>query len=176
MNFHHQLLSAVVASGVMLISVATTPSASASASGTRVPASAVDQNRQIVADAFTRWAAGGNNFFAEVLDADVVWTIEGSGPSAGRHAGRQNFVDQAVRPFVSRLSQPVRPVSQQVWADGEHVIVHWEGKGVARDGVPYHNRYAWILRMRDGKAVEVTAFLDLAPYDDVLRRVPLPQP
>lgn len=28
--------------------------------------------------------------------------------------------------------------------------------------------------MRDGKAVEVTAFLDLAPYEDVIRRVPAP--
>jgi hypothetical protein len=28
--------------------------------------------------------------------------------------------------------------------------------------------------MRNGKAVEVNAFLDLAPYDDVLRRIPEP--
>ena len=31
---------------------------------------------------------------------------------------------------------------------------------------------AWIFRMRGGKAVEATAFLDLVPYDDVLRRIP----
>jgi hypothetical protein len=28
--------------------------------------------------------------------------------------------------------------------------------------------------MQNGKAVDVTAFLDLAPYDDVLRRIPAP--
>lgn len=79
-----------------------------------------------------------------------------------------------MRPFVSRLSEPVRPVSKRIWADGDHVIINWTGEGVARDGHPYSNRYVWIFRMAAGKAVEVNAFLDLAAYDDVLRRIPAP--
>ena len=55
------------------------------------------------------------------------------------------------------------------------MIAQWEGSGVARDGKDYSNSYAWILRMHDGKATEVTAFLDLFPYDDVLRRIPARQ-
>ena len=133
-----------------------------------------DLNKQIVTQAFDRWAKGGTSFFDEVLAETVVWTIEGSGPSAGVFRGRETFVEQAVRPFTSRLSTPVRPIRTIVWADGDHVIANWEGSAVARDGGNYNNRYAWILRMRDGKAVEVTAFLDLAPYDDVLRRIPSP--
>jgi ketosteroid isomerase-like protein len=136
--------------------------------------SVTERNREIVIAAFDRWAAGGTTFFADVLTPDVVWTIEGSGPSAGRFSGRELFIEQAVRPFVSRLSSPVRPVAKQIWADGDHVIVNWEGEGVARDGVPYRNSYVWIFRMQAEKAVEVTAFLDLAPYDDVLRRIPAP--
>ncbi|RMQ50291.1 hypothetical protein ALQ04_04021 [Pseudomonas cichorii] len=132
------------------------------------------RNKQIVSEAFERWAAGGNGFFTEVLTADIVWTIKGSGPSAGVYQGRERFIEKAVRPFVSRLSSPVRPVSKQVWADGDHVIVQWEGAGVARDGQAYDNSYAWIFHMRNGKAVEATAFLDLVPYDDVLRRIPAP--
>jgi ketosteroid isomerase-like protein len=70
----------------------------------------------------------------------------------------------------------VRPTTLQVWADCDRVIAQWEGSGVARDGKDYGNSYAWIFRMQDGKATEVTAFLDLAPYDDILRRIPaLPQ-
>ncbi len=133
------------------------------------------RNRQIVTEAFERWQAGGTTFFTDLLSPDVVWTIEGSGPSAGRFEGRERFVERAVRPFVSRLSSPIRPVSKTVWADGDHVIVNWEGVGTAQDGQPYANSYAWILRMQDGQAVEVTAFLDLVPYDDVLRRIPAPR-
>ncbi|AHE54263.1 nuclear transport factor 2 family protein [Sphingomonas sanxanigenens] len=139
-----------------------------------VPSATAARNKQIVTAAFDRWAASGSNIFEELLSADVVWTIEGSGPSAGRFEGREAFVARAVRPFVSRLSTPVRPVAKRIWADGDHVIANWEGEGVARDGAPYRNSYVWIFRMRDGKAVEVTAYLDLVPYDDVLRRVPAP--
>ncbi|MHC1550469.1 nuclear transport factor 2 family protein [Phyllobacterium sp. K27] len=131
------------------------------------------RNKQIVTEAFDAWAAGGQTFFTDVLSPDVNWKIEGSGPSAGLFQGRDAFVERAVRPFVSRLSKPVTPVSKKIWADGEHVIINWEGVAVAGDGVPYSNSYAWIFRMQDGKAVEVNAFLDLAPYDDVIRRVPV---
>ncbi|UPK26833.1 hypothetical protein [Bradyrhizobium sp. 195] len=44
---------------------------------------------------------------------------------------------------------------------------------MAPDGKPYSNSYAWIMLMQDGSA-EVTANLDLAPYDDILRHVLLP--
>jgi ketosteroid isomerase-like protein len=133
------------------------------------------RNRQIITEAFDRWGAGGTTFFTDVLTPDVNWTIEGSGPSAGLFQGREQFIERAVRPFVSRLSGPVRPVSKTVWADGDHVIVNWEGVGLAQDGEAYTNSYAWIFRMHEGKAVEVTAFLDLVPYDDVLQRIPAPR-
>lgn len=133
-----------------------------------------EHNRATVATAFERWAAGGTGFFDELLSPDVMWTIEGSSPSAGTYAGREDLIARAVRPFAARLSAPLRPVATRIFADGDHVIVHWRGEGTAADGAPYANSYAWILRMRDGKAVEVTAFLDLAPYDDVLRRIPAP--
>ena len=136
------------------------------------PSTTEDNNRQIVTEAFHRWAAGGTSFFNDVLAENVVWRIKGSGPSAGEFQGRETFLEQAVQPFATRLSTFVRPTAVRVWADGDHVIAQWEGSGVARDGEGYSNSYAWIFRMHDGKATEVTAFLDLLPYDDVLRRIP----
>jgi ketosteroid isomerase-like protein len=133
-----------------------------------------EHNRQIVTAAFDRWADGGTDFFSEMLSPDIVWTIEGSGPSAGTYRGLDDFMARAVRPFVSRLRSPVRPVDKRVWADGDHVIINWEGEAVALDGRPYRNRYVWIFRMAGGKAAECSAFLDLAPYDDVIRRIPAP--
>jgi ketosteroid isomerase-like protein len=131
------------------------------------------QNRELVEAAFARWAAGGAGFFDEMLSEHVVWTIAESGPSAGTFRGRESFLARAVRPFAHRLAEPVRPVATRIWADREHVIIKWEGAGVALDGQPYRNSYAWIFRMRDGRAAEVTAFLELTPYDDVLRRISL---
>lgn len=131
-----------------------------------------ERNKATVAAAFDRWAAGGSDFFNEVLSPNVVWTIEGSGPSAGAYHSRGDLVERAVRPLATRLSTPIRPVSKRIWAEGDHVIINWEGEAVARDGRPYTNSYVWIFRMEDGRAAEVTAFLDLVAYDDVLRRIP----
>ena len=64
---------------------------------------------------------------------------------------------------------------KDIWASGNDVVVHWDGATTAADGVPYNNSYVWIFRMKDRRASEVIAFLDLAPYDDVLRRVPAPR-
>jgi uncharacterized protein len=130
------------------------------------------RNRETVSAAFDRWTAGSTSFFTDILAPEVVWTIEGSGSSAGVFRGRDEFIERAVQPFASRLKEGVKPVSKTIWADGDHVIINWEGGGQARDHASYANSYLWILRMKEGKAVEVKAFLDLVPYDDVLRRIP----
>jgi uncharacterized protein len=135
-----------------------------------------EDNRRIVTAAFARWAAGGTSFFEDVIAPHVVWRIEGSSSSAGVFRGRAEFMEKAVRPFASRLARPVRPIDVRIFADGDHVIAHWEGRATARDGGEYRNRYAWIFRMQDGKAIEAWAFLDLTPYDDILRRIPAPDP
>ncbi|MHC8407375.1 nuclear transport factor 2 family protein [Pseudomonas sp. TMB3-21] len=134
----------------------------------------IEQNRAFISAAFDRWAAGGSGFFNEVLAPDVVWTIKGSGPSAGTYHGRDDLMARAVRPLATRLSTPIRPVAKRIWAEGDHVVINWDGEALARDGKPYTNSYVWILRMEGGRAAEVTAFLDLVAYDDVLRRIPQP--
>lgn len=128
------------------------------------------RNRETVAKAFAAWAAGGQTFFDDILAPDVVWTIKGSGPSAGVHRGRQDLVERAVKPLSARLASPIRPTVRNLWAEGEHVIIHWDGETTTKDGRPYRNSYVWIFKMRDGRALEVTAFLDLVTYDDVVRR------
>lgn len=135
--------------------------------------SEAERNRQFIAQAFQQWAAGGTTFFQDVLSPDVVWTITGSGPAAGTYRSRDVFIAQAVAPFAARLSSPIRPVVKDIWAEGRDVVVHWDGSAVAADGADYRNSYVWIFRMSDQRATEVTAFLDLAPYDDVIRRIAL---
>ena len=163
-------LSAV--SAAMLLSVAIVATPNATGALTQAAVSSEMRNEKIIRQAFERWAAGGTGFFEEVLSPDVVWTIMGSGPSAGVFRGRQNFIDRAVTPFASRLSRGVRPTVRNIWSKGDTVAVQWDGEAIARDGRPYRNSYVWIFHMRGNQAAEVTAYLDLVPYDDVLQRIP----
>lgn len=156
----------------MLLSVATIATPIATGAQAQVAASSESRNERIIRQAYERWAAGGTSFFVEVLSPDIVWTIKGSGPSAGVYRGRQNFIARAVTPFASRLSRGVRPTVRNIWSKRDTVVVNWDGEAIARDGRPYRNSYVWIFRMRGDQAAEVTAYLDLIPYDDVLRRIP----
>lgn len=132
-----------------------------------------EANRQFIAQAFDQWSAGGRTFFQDVTSPDVVWTIKGTSPVAGTYKGRDDFLRRAVAPFAARLSSPIKPKVKDIWADGNDVIVHWEGSATATDGATYRNSYVWIFRMHDLRATEVVAFLDLVPFDDVIRRIPL---
>lgn len=173
LKFSHLLPAALLAAAAIhLPAMPQTPGEQICLSPEQAHPGLEDTNREIVTGAIERWAAGGTEFFNELLSDDVVWTIEGSSQSSGVYRGRTDFVERAVTPFAIRLSQPVRPVEWQIWADGEHVILNWKGKAVARDGAPYGNTYVWILRMENGQAAEVSAFLDLAPYEDVIQRIP----
>ncbi|KUM43321.1 nuclear transport factor 2 family protein [Pseudomonas sp. EpS/L25] len=132
-----------------------------------------ERNRQVIERAFADWTSGKGSFFEDVISPDVVWTIQGSGPAAGVYRGRQEFLHRAVRPFAQRLATPIVPRVQAIWAQGNQVVVRWNGTATARDGAPYRNEYVWIFDMHDDRAVRVEAFLDLAPYQDVIDRIPL---
>jgi uncharacterized protein len=134
-----------------------------------------EANRQLVARAFEQWAQGGNSFFRDMLAPDVVWTIKGSSPVAGTYRGVDDFLNRAVKPFADRMTTPLRPTAvHHIWSDADRIAVHWDGEGTAKDGQRYRNSYVWMFRMSGGRATEVVAFLDLAPFDDVLRRIPAP--
>ena len=87
---------------------------------------------------------------------------------------KRQFIDEVLAPFAARFnsSDPFRPSTiRSVHADGEMVIVLWEGRGIAKDGAPYTNSYAWFMTMRDGKVVDGTAFYDSISFNDLWTRV-----
>ena len=51
------------------------------------------------------------------------------------------------------------------------MIVIWEGRGMASEGQPYENSYAWIMTLDGGKVVDGTAFYGRISFDDLWVRV-----
>jgi uncharacterized protein len=121
------------------------------------------QNITTVRAAFDKWRAGGN-IFAGLLAPDVVWTIHGSGPVADTYYGGEDFVERASTPLISRLATPLVPRVHRIWADGDTVVIRFDGSATATSGAPYGNKFVWIFRMKNGVVVEAEAFLDLAAY------------
>ena len=93
-------------------------------------------------------------------------------PVAGGRAVRQcrgvhGAGAEAVRARFAPES-PFRPVRiRGIHADGDTVVVLWDGEGGTTAGTTYRNTYAWIMTLRDGEVIEGTAFYDSIAFDEL---------
>lgn len=125
------------------------------------------QNVATVRAAFDRWREG-SNVFTDLLAPNVVWTIHGSGAVAGTYRSLKDFTERGSGPLVDRLTGPVIPEVRHIFADGDIVIVRFNGSATTTSGKPYRNQFVWLFRMKDGSVVEAEAFLDLVAYQQVV--------
>jgi ketosteroid isomerase-like protein len=132
-----------------------------------------EANRQVIREAFLAWQKGTGSI-TDVFAPDMVWRIEGHSLASKEYDNKQQFIDEVLAPFGARFSssEPFRPIRiRSVHADGDTVIVLWDGHGVAHDGVPYENSYAWFMLLRDSRVVDGTAFYDSISFNDLWTRV-----
>ena len=104
----------------------------------------------------------------------MTWEIVGRSQAAGTYGSTRQFMDEVLHPFGARFSPdaPFRPVTiRGVYADEDTVIVIWDGRGIATDGQPYENSYAWIMKLADAKVIDGTAFFDSISFNDLWARV-----
>jgi ketosteroid isomerase-like protein len=132
-----------------------------------------EANRAAIRQAFRAWQDGIAPI-ADVFAPDMVWRIEGHSAASREYPDRQAFLDEVLGPFGARFAagERFRPIRiRSVLADGDTVVVVWDGRGVANDGRPYENSYAWIMRMAGGRVVDGTAFYDSISFNDLWDRV-----
>lgn len=128
------------------------------------------RNKAIVEASFKAWSDGTGSPF-DLLTDDATWTIVGRSAAAGTYRGREAFLRDVIRPFNARMREPLKPVIRRIVVDGPMVVVFFDAKGVARDGVAYVNTYAWFLELRDERVIAASAFFDSIAFDDLWKRV-----
>ena len=128
------------------------------------------RNKTTVEAGFEAWAAGTGSPY-DLLADDVRWTIEGYSLASKTYPNREAFLREVIRPFNARMRTPLKPAIRNVYADGNTVIVFFDARGIARDGQPYANTYAWFLDMRDGRIVRASAFFDSVVFNEFWTRV-----
>ena len=132
-----------------------------------------ESNRGIIRQAFDAWRQGTGPI-TDVFAPDMVWRIEGHSAASKEYTSRQQFIDEVLAPFAARftVSEPFRPVTiRAFYADGGTVTAVWDGRGIANDGQPYENSYAWIMKLTDGKVADGAAFYDSISFNDLWARV-----
>lgn len=128
------------------------------------------RNKATVEARFDAWRDGTGSPF-DLLSDTATWTIVGRSAAAKTYSSRESFLREVIRPFNARMSVPLKPSIRNIYADGNTVIVFFDARGIARDGEPYENTYAWFLEMRDDKVVKAFAFFDSIEFNDFWGRV-----
>jgi ketosteroid isomerase-like protein len=135
------------------------------------PAPDAARNKATVERAFAAWKDGTGSPYA-LLAEDAVWTIVGRSVASRTYEGREAFMRDVIRPFNARMSGGLRPEVRRLYAEGDTVVAFFDARGVARDGEPYENTYAWFLTMRDDRIVRAFAFFDSVAFNEFWGRVP----
>lgn len=130
-----------------------------------------DSARNVVAvqHAFGQWKEGKGTVF-DLLAPDAKWTVAGESPDSGIYTSREDLIERAVAPITARLATPIEPTIKHIVAEGDQVVVLWDGRARALDGSDYVNSYAWYLSFnREGQVHEVIAYLDTWRLDRLMR-------
>jgi len=103
------------------------------------------------------------------LADDVTWTNIGSTKYSGSFHGKADLVARLLQPVFGQLQTGITSAVDNVVAEGDWVVVQSRGTAETKDGRPYNNSYCHVFRIRHGKIVEVTEYLDTELASTVLR-------
>lgn len=123
-------------------------------------------NANAVRTAFASWEKGDSRPFFKLVADDVTWRVIGTTPVSGTYHSKPEFLS-ATAGLFDRFAEPLVAQVKAVHEAGDTVFLQWEGTSQGVNGRPYHQTYCWVIRMADGRAVDVTAYLDTALVDDM---------
>src|SRR5262245_39930368 len=118
------------------------------------------ENKQLIQDVYAAWAKGEWSVFFNILADDVRWTVIGTSPVSRAYTSKQGFFEGATKPLSAKLAGPIQPTVRNIIAEGDNVVLQWEGKATSKSGKPYNNSYCWVMKIIDGKVTEGIAYID----------------
>jgi uncharacterized protein len=117
-------------------------------------------NKQQILTAFDRLKAGDTQPYLDLLAEDVRWTVLGTTRWSGTYVGKADVLERLLRPVARLLKAPYLTHVERIIAEGELLAIELRGENTTKQGKPYHNRYCWVCRMRDGQIQAVTEYAD----------------
>ena len=127
----------------------------------------IAENKQVVLDFYEAGARGDMDACFALLADDITWTNIGTSKFSGTYSGKQALVEQLLGPLFGQLKAGIASEIERLTAEGDVVVAQTAGTAETHDGTPYNNSYCQVIRIRDGKIVEVKEYFDTALVDAV---------
>jgi hypothetical protein len=122
------------------------------------------RNELLVRQFFATLSTGELEALRPLLHEDASWEATArSIPGAGITHGRDKIIDEFLAP-VRGLFEPGDPKVNvlRIFSKERWVAAETEGVGMLANGKEYHNRYAWIIEIRDDKIYALREYMDSA--------------
>ena len=118
-------------------------------------------NKQLLRHVYAEISKGNVQPLLDSLADDVEWTIIGSTALSGTSRGKQEVIDNLLKPIRARLADgPIMFQPERFIAEGEYVVMQAHGRATALSGKPYNNTYCIVCRIVDGKVKEMVDYID----------------
>ena len=126
-------------------------------------------NRLRMQEVMAELDKGNGQAFVDAMADDFCWTLEGSTPWSRTYRGKQVVVTELLRPLFAQFATPYVSTTQRVMADGDMVVIEFQGKVTTWAGKAYNNRYCYVCRMEGGQMKELMEYLDTALVNAALQ-------
>ena len=120
----------------------------------------IEKNKQVIKAFFDAGANDDMDACFALLTEDIKWTIIGSTKFSGAYVGKQVLAEQLLGPLFEQLEAGISTVVENMIAEGDLVVAETSGTAETKDGKAYNNTYCMVIRLRDGKIVEVKEYFD----------------
>lgn len=134
--------------------------------------SVTETNRAIITGVMEALSRGDRQPFGDAMADDFTWRMIGTTPWSGTFVGKAEVRERVVRPLFAQFATQYTNTASRILADGDFVVVECKGDVITTSGKPYCNTYCYVIRMRDGKMVELTEYFDTELVSTVLEPPP----
>ena len=131
-----------------------------------------DDNKRLLRAAFDGLAEADAAAFLDLMAEDFCWIIEGQSKWSTRFDGKAAVQRDLIPPLFANFATPYRNYAEEFIAEGDRVVVLCRGEVKTVSGKDYNNSYCFVIRMREGKMVELREYMDTALAEDCLTMEP----
>lgn len=129
-------------------------------------------NKKYILQVMAELDKGNGKPFVEAMADDVSWTIPGDTPWSRTYRGKQAVVQDLLRPVYAQFATPYVSSTHRVMADGDMVVIEFDGRVTTKAGKAYNNRYCYVCRMEGGRIKDLVEYFDTALVNSALQAPP----
>lgn len=120
----------------------------------------VKENKKIVRSFYDAGNRGDLEACLDLISDDITWTNIGSTKLSGTYRGKAELTEKLLGPLFGQLKAGISSSVENLLGEDDYVVALTSGTAETVDGRPYNNRYCHVMRILDGKIIEVTEYFD----------------